>query len=171
MGTLAEGDPFEELHLELERLDVSDGPAVRALALKIEALGDYRRAHEVYRCSNALRSAAGRLRADALTTLLAREERDEFMRRAADPAYMAPVDLAALRVPRYMAVEAHNCPCGATLMVPYHRQGGPSFSFHCPACSAPYLAKATFRGSEYRLHVESDTRPPKKRKRRSGSVL
>ena len=159
-------DSADDLQNEVARLDIRDGPAVRSLAQKLDALGDQEQAHELYRCSNTLKRAVGTLRADALCALLARDARDEFILRTADALYMAPVELSSLKVPRYVAVQEHGCPCGKTLMVPFHKQGGPGFGFDCPACSAPYVAKHAFEGSEYRIAIEVDTRPAKKRKKR-----
>jgi hypothetical protein len=104
----------ELLETELTTLDVRDGAAVRALAARVEALGDTARISQVCARSNAVRAAVGRLRADALAALLARDERDEFIRRTADREYMAAVELDALRVPRYVAIEPFACPCGPT---------------------------------------------------------
>jgi hypothetical protein len=161
-------DVVDELHTELTTLDTHDTSAVRALALKFEALGDPARVAEACARSRALKAAVGRLRAEALAALLARDAREDFIRLTADSTYMAPVDLETLRVPRYVAVESYGCACGTTLMVPFHKQGGPGFAFECPACATPYLARPVYSGHEYRLNVGVDTRPPKKRKRRTG---
>lgn len=159
-------DAVDELEAAIRTLDVRDGSAVRALALKIEALGDPDRAAALCARSRALKAAVGKLRADALSALLARDARDEFIRLTADVAYMNPVDLSALRIPRYVSVEPYRCKCGVELLVPYDRQGGPGFGFECPHCTAPYLARPAYQQGQYRLMVEVDTRPAKKRKKR-----
>ena len=110
--------------------------------------------------------AVGALRAELLTQLLAQDERDEFIRRASDVHFMSPVDLETMKVPRYLSVEEHSCACGAALMVPYERHGGPEYPFDCPACRAAYLARPVYREGEYRVTLEQDLRPAKKRKRR-----
>jgi hypothetical protein len=161
-------ESLDDLQAEIARLDIRDGPAVRALAQKLEALGDPAQAHELYCRSNALKRAVGSLRTDALFALLARDAREEFIQRTNDALYMAPVELEALRVPRYVAVQEHRCDCGAKLMVPFHKQGGPGFGFDCPACQAPYLARHAFTDGEYQIAIDVDTRPAKKRKKRPG---
>jgi hypothetical protein len=151
----------------IDSLDLQDKPAVRAFAQRVEALGDAEAIESVCSRSRAVRAALGMLRAELLTQLLARDERDEFIRRASDSHFMSPVDLTTMKVPRYVAVEEHACVCGAALMVPYDRQGGPGYGFDCPTCSAAYLARPVYREGEYRVSLEQDLRPAKKRKRRS----
>jgi hypothetical protein len=164
MGSM--GDDVAEFVGVLGSLNPDDKPAVRSLAQRVEALGDAEVVDDLCNRSRALRAAVGQLRAEALTVLLARDERDEFIRRASDLQYMSPVDLESLRVPRYVAVEQHNCACGKSLMIPYDKHGGPEFPFDCPACAAAYLARPVYCSGEYRVTVEQDFRPAKKRKRK-----
>src|SRR5437899_6542548 len=117
-------DDFES---QLSSLNINDSSAVRAFALRIEALEDPAHATELCTRSKALRRAIGQLRTEALASLLARDEREEFIRLTADSEYMEPVDLTTLRVPRYVNVEQHDCACGVALMVPFQRGGGPDF--------------------------------------------
>jgi hypothetical protein len=151
---------------EIASLDMQDKTALRAFAQRVEALDDPEAIESVCSHSRAVRAALGALRADLLTQLLARDERDEFIRRAGNSHFMSPVDITTMKVPRYVAVEQHACVCGAALMVPYDRQGGPGYGFDCPTCSAAYLARPVYREGEYRVSLEQDLRPAKKRKRR-----
>ncbi len=153
----------------LVSLDADDRSAVRSLALRVEALEDAQAAGDLCGRSRALRAAVGQLRAEALTVLLARDERDEFIRRASDADYMSPVEIESLRVPRYVAVERHDCGCGASLMIPYDRHGGPEYPFDCPMCSAPFLARPVYESGEYRIAVAQDLRPAKKRRRKASN--
>ncbi|MEI8254727.1 MAG: hypothetical protein WCJ30_03555 [Deltaproteobacteria bacterium] len=150
----------------LGSLDAEDRTAVRSFALRVEALGDAQAAGDLCGRSRAVRAAVGQLRAEALTVLLARDERDEFIRRASDADYMSPVEIESLRVPRYVAVDRHDCACGAALMIPYDKQGGPEYPFDCPACSSPFLARPVYQSGEYRIAVAQDLRPAKKRKKK-----
>src|SRR5207244_3423644 len=117
------------LEQEFAALDIQDRSAVRALAMRIESVGDRARVAEFCARSKALKAAVGALRADALAAMLARDAWDEFIRRTSDGAYMEPVDVGSMRVPKYVAVEQVACACGIALMIPFHRQGGPGFGF------------------------------------------
>ena len=160
-------NPVEALKAELYAINIQDGLAVRAIAAKVDALDDPDEIREVCAQSRALRTALGKLRAEALSVLLARNDRDEFMRRAADREYMSHVELEMLRVPRFLAVESVECACSQRTMVPYDKQGGPPVAFECVGCAAPYLARPAYDGGGYALVVEPDVRPAKKRKRRA----
>lgn len=151
----------------LASLDVDDKTAVRLFAQQLESLGDRSVIDDVCSRSRAVRTAVGALRAEALTGLLARDERDEFIRRTSDAGYVSPVEFETLRVPRYVAVEEHACACGVALMIPYDKQGGPGYGFDCPSCAAAYMARPVYREGEYRVRLEQDLRPAKKRKRRA----
>jgi len=151
----------------LVSLDVDDKAAVRSFAQQLEALGDASVVDDLCTRSRAVRTAVGTLRAEVLTGLLARDERDEFIRRTSDASYVSPVEFESLRVPRYVAVEQHACACGAALMIPFDKQGGPGYGFDCPSCAAAYMARPVYREGEYRVHLEQDLRPAKKRKRRA----
>jgi hypothetical protein len=160
-------DPIAVLHAEIDVLDIRDKTAVRAIAAKIEALGDATQAHDLCSRSNAVRAAVGQMRAEALTAMLARDANEEFIRKTADAVFMAPVEIEALRIPRYVAVEQLPCACGAGLMIPYAKQGGPGFGFECPGCNGAFVARPSYAGGEYRVVIEADTRPPKKRRKRN----
>ncbi len=159
-------DQAAELIDALASLDPHDKTAVRVFAQRVESLGDADAIEAVCSRSRSVRAAVGALRAELLTQLLAQDERDEFIRRASDVHFMSPVDLETMKVPRYLSVEEHSCACGAALMVPYERQGGPEYPFDCPTCRAAYLARPVYREGEYRVTLEQDLRPAKKRKRR-----
>ncbi len=158
--------PDDLLH-ELQRTDVRDELAVRSLAKRVDALATPEDIRALCAASRALRSAVGRLRADGLSALLARNERDEFVRRAGDREYMGPVSLDDVKVPRFLALGEHACGCGCTLYIPYDKQGGPPIGVECPGCASAYLAKPAYEGgSAYALRVEPDLRPAKKRKKK-----
>jgi hypothetical protein len=159
-------DAVDVLSEELATLNLNDASAVRSLAQKLEALGDLETVSNLCSRSNALKRAVGLLRTEALGELLTRDARDDFIALTANKAYMALVDLRSLRVPRYVSVETFNCTCDSTLMVPYPRLGGPSFPFDCPTCQIAYIAKVVYAGTEYRVAIEQDHRPAKKRKKR-----
>ena len=79
------------------------------------------------------------------------------------------LELEALRVPRYVSIANHACPCGASLLVPFPKHGGRGFGFDCPRCSAPFVVRLAYAtGAEYRAAIEHDSRPAKKRRRRGG---
>lgn len=150
----------------LVSLNVQDKSAVRSYAQQLEALGDPQLVDDVCSRSRAVRAAIGVLRSEVLTTLLARDERDEFIRRASDASYVSFIEFESMRVPRYVAVEQHACACGVSLMIPYDKNGGPGYGFDCPSCAAAYMARPVYREGEYRVTLEQDLRPAKKRKKR-----
>lgn len=165
--TTDEGLVPDDLLHELQRTDVRDELAVRLLARRVDALATPEDIRNLCSASRALRSAVGRLRADALSALLARNEREEFVRRAGDAEFMTPVAIEDVKVPRFLALGSYECSCGCALLIPYDRQGGPALNVECPSCASPYIAKPAYNGGgDHALRVEPDLRPAKKRKKK-----
>lgn len=164
---MVDEDPWESFAREARALDPRDVEAVKDLAQRVEACDEPVRAADVLGHSRALKEAVGRLRAEALSEQLSRNELVGFVARAAHGEYMDPVDLDALRVPRWMALDTHRCECGAALWIPFPAQGGPPLTLDCPSCLLGLLARPTYKAGRYELSVERDERPARKRRRSS----